>query len=1138
MGCSDVIGAERPSVPAPLDRRLRRSTAAALALAAIGFAGNAFGQGFAATGTVIQGKASITTARATTNIEARSRQVVINWTIDESAPLPGPDCFYIFLPINGSANYSGAGAAAHGYTVLNRVLLPRRAAFYGSVRSTLGENPGGNIWFSSPTGLYVGPTAKFDVGSLVLTSQDIDTRGGLFGEGGEIRFRGSPDSAAYIQIAPGASISALGQGAYVALVAPRIVQGGTIHANGSVALVAAEHADIMINAGMLDIVITQGTGDANGIVHTGSTGGSVTGLPQTVSMVAVAKNDAMTMLLSGTMGYRPAAGVTIDGGAVILSASGAGPQATGSISIGNASFASPVDGLASGAIAIAPTRGTVNFQRDATFAAGEAIDLSAQGETTINATGSLNLNAGNAASPGSVTLVASGPSGNSRTSGRIDVGSALAINASGQTETGSTSGGTVAVLADGGIIAADRLTATASGYGSIAQGRGGSILVSASNRGTIATSALEAAADGIGGSSGNGFGGTIALADAGGALELGTVRMTARGFAGGVATEPANASGGSVTVELLSRPQSWTTLDIDASAVGTTQTAPSPRLVGGTIGIAVASGASLSLDGDLVGRADGNASPGGPGIDIRAAGPIAVGGTALLNSVGAVDVQLGDAPFQIAKTLTISTAGELDTSGSIAVGGEARLSAAKGIGLGAIEGDTVALNAGGGIVIDGPLAARAALRLEAADSVVLNDVVDGATIFVESADLDFGSGGQLGERGRTQSITLSNARPANAIVIGGTDSGQADTYSLANADLGRLFADQAVAIGSEPPGSPVGEMVVRDLDLRFGDTGNIGAGGTLKLQTAGKLTVVGKANLAVTGPEDAVIFDAATIDVDLEQGAIALRDSGGVGQGRLNLVADRIVAAAPDARALIDAKASPANINLLLDRPAGSTPREFFEAGTIDVAVEDGFFVQNSGSGTSFAARRGFVANRLNISTGTSDALVIVNGAILGSGGAVFRGLETVGAVTINAKPAGQASGVDPSSSINGCAITANCLRAPASAGFSQSGLEGLLNIRGGLPGDGRLRTREAFSEEGGISLLDRNDVLDEIDLLAGTTDHSFAVPTNLQPLPYLLMFEPRDPAAFRPLLDDPVTGVGNDDLWQNGCSGTTNCTP
>jgi len=135
-----------------------------------------------------------------------------------------------------------------------------------------------------------------------------------------------------VEIQPGAQINALNQSSFVAVVAPRVVQNGLVSVNGSVAYVAAEQADLTINNGLFDIAVSVGTTDGTGIFHNGVTTGPAR-VPETtpggtiidpdnqaIYAVAVPKNDAITMLVSGSLGYTPATGVSQRDGEIILSA--------------------------------------------------------------------------------------------------------------------------------------------------------------------------------------------------------------------------------------------------------------------------------------------------------------------------------------------------------------------------------------------------------------------------------------------------------------------------------------------------------------------------------------------------------------------------------------------------------------------------------------------------------------------------------------------------------------------------------------------------------------------------------------------------------------------------------------------------
>ena len=373
-------------------------------------------------------------------------ETVINWAPLDTA---NSDDLINILPGGTSLNFVGPDS---GYTVLNRILPtgtttsgdPRGIAFSGNVTSRLGAidgSIGGNIWFYSPGGIVIGAGSTFDVGGLVLTTNDIDTTGGLFGAGGEIRFSGVADSLSSVTIENGATINALNNGSsYVAMVAPRVVQGGTVNVDGSVAYVAAEQADLTINNGLFDIAIGVGTTDANGIVHSGTTtgpsstpnfdgfGNTTNADAQAIYMVAVPKNDALTMLVSGSLGYQPAASASIVNGNVVLSA-GANVATTGdqtnasfafdktaadsdsNIQLQNVSFGSSVSTYATNGIVAASssvadfivTNNTVGTQ-NLLLEARNQIDVNARGGGSVSANGNVTLRAGTDGVGGTINI--------------------------------------------------------------------------------------------------------------------------------------------------------------------------------------------------------------------------------------------------------------------------------------------------------------------------------------------------------------------------------------------------------------------------------------------------------------------------------------------------------------------------------------------------------------------------------------------------------------------------------------------------------------------------------------------------------------------------------------------------------------
>ncbi|MEQ1547415.1 MAG: hypothetical protein ABL918_02070 [Chakrabartia sp.] len=320
--------------------RLLSGCAIAVAWAACGYAPVVRAQSFLGTHAVTSGSADVFTGPNATTVVVNSPTVVLDWTPTDTA-LTGE---LLFQNAGTTATFVNGDPGLTDYVVLNRILpinvsfpvLTRPVRLDGIIRS-LYQAPGnngitrGSIWFYSPGGLILGQSARIDVGSLVLSTSDINTQNLFAGNVGTINFTGAPTANSAITIENGARINALlDKSSYVAMVAPRIVQGGTVAVDGSVAYVAAEAADISINQGLFDISVQTGSGDANGIVHTatGSTTGPAStpttqpqvGDTQHIYMVAVPKNTAMTMLLGGTIGYTPAASVTQEQSAVILSA--------------------------------------------------------------------------------------------------------------------------------------------------------------------------------------------------------------------------------------------------------------------------------------------------------------------------------------------------------------------------------------------------------------------------------------------------------------------------------------------------------------------------------------------------------------------------------------------------------------------------------------------------------------------------------------------------------------------------------------------------------------------------------------------------------------------------------------------------
>lgn len=834
-----------PSRLAERRRAFRSGCAMAVALAFAGNAGTATAQSFQAPGEVVLGDAFITAEGSFTNVLVNAEQTVINWQLPSSTVAGNPP--EVFQPVNTTADFQG-GSGVNTFTVLNRILpfetvggvpvaVNRAAQFNGTVTSP----SSGSIWFYSPSGIVVGATAAFNVGNLVLTSNDIDTSGGLYGPGGEIRFRGAASSLAPVEIQAGAVINAAAGGdTYLAIVAPRIVQAGTIGADGEVTLIAAEQADITINAGMLDIVVTQGTTDPNGIVHTGSSGGAATfgtGVP-VLSLLAIPKNTALTMLLSGSFGYTPATGAADEGGSVVLSAGLSGDlsnaqlaQNLGSIQIGNSLFTSPVTGYATNAIDIAPVGGTVEFQQGADLTAFQSLTAIAQDGESIISGQPLFLNSNQGRTGGTITIRAEG---GATGGGEITATGGLFIEANGfvdilfpvfdQATPGT--GGTVTLDASGGRIAADLIRLEASGNGQSGSdgndllggdGTGGNITASVSDGGSITAPDFSAEASGFGSdgeqNGGDGFGGTVSLLNQGGTLDFGLVALSANGTGGASDAQAGDAQSGSVLIDIASGTNDWSDLNAEAITRG-----GQPFSFG-------------SVSGSATGRPDAVSLHVGSGAVLNIAGNATLVAYAFVGPDGA-----GNAGTGGGASLLVNGGGTLRVNDTLTVGANA---AASGESMSfspltspTLTGGTVSILADGGTIDAHSLSATAdAYGASATDS---SGTVTGGTITVGATNggtiSTFAVGGVPGSF-----VAIARAYgasgPAPADAFGGT--------TTLYADGGTLNFDDVIVVSAN--------AVTQEASQSSSGTGFTAQGGTASLELrsgGGSVTAAGISILA------------------------------------------------------------------------------------------------------------------------------------------------------------------------------------------------------------------------------------------------------------------------------------------------------
>ncbi|WP_439568311.1 hypothetical protein [Sphingopyxis sp.] len=657
-------------------RRLLTSCAIGAGMIALACGGPALAQ-VAGSGTITTLPAGTTTGTgmnpATVNVNGP--QTIIDWT-PSNAPVGG---IIDFLPAGNTLNFVGNSV---DYIVLNRFIaasgtpIADQIALNGTVNSVvsiagLPTLQNGHIWFYNAGGILIGATGVINVGSLVLTTNDVITTGGLLGPAGEIRFRGASGNVAPVNIANGAAINADNAfnpgSSYVAIVAPRIVQAGGVRVDGSAAYVAAEQADIRINRGLFDINVLIGAEGGNVITHTGSTTGPAheqDDVDQSrIYMVAIPKNDAVTMLVSGSIGYDDAVSASTDpDGAVRLSAGynifngeldGAPANAAAAnITVNDTLFRSNTFARASGALLgqpllQVPTGGPSSFvppphlgrivvQGDGRFIGDASATFNLGTGQVIGATGNLTIESNGAnGAGGSATVTVSG--------GQLLTGGMLAVLAGGQIDaaTGNSTAGAASFTMTGGVarlgdllVAADAV-ADVGTDGTAGTGTGGTaainLLGGALNAASVTASATGTGGRGPdgsddnaaniipGGPGGTGVGGSAAIVIDGAVVTAtGVVAAYAegRGGAGGdfsafggiadAAGRGGNGQGGTAAIDMVSG--TLNTGDLIAGAGG----------FGGAGGNVFASSSSGSVTGIGIGGTGGNGQGGTAALDLAA----------------------------------------------------------------------------------------------------------------------------------------------------------------------------------------------------------------------------------------------------------------------------------------------------------------------------------------------------------------------------------------------------------------------------------------------------------------------------------------------------------------------------------------
>jgi hypothetical protein len=954
----------------PLRSRLLAG-AAALGILILPEAASA--QAFDGNPTAVHGSISRFMEPGKETIIVETPSAVVNWIPNSNAELTPFD----FLPAGNVATFQNG--ANENFMILNRILPDnnRPMAFNGTVIGQLVSNsgtvPGGTIVFYTPGGILIGGTAVFDVGNLLLTTIDpvVDQNGNFFTGSTYQLSSAKIDASSFVRIQPGARISALSPGSYIAAAAPIIQQSGIVRANGSIAYVAAEAVNLTINSGLFDIQVKVGSSSAPATIdHRGSTGGPASdgfGDNQAIYMVAVPKNDAISLLLRGNAGYDLAAGAVEDNGAIILSAGynvnlvepiSASPVEA-RIDIRQAKITSNLIGFATtGAAGTAFGGEALSFAGDVALVAPEANLGSEGGALTVGRNAVVTTGRGsdfnfNAADGGQASIFARG-------GGTVQIAGAARVSASTLSPAGQdASGGTAIVSADGGGIAIGAgllVEADAEGgtdaIGGAGSATGGTARIAALNGGNVVVGAeadVTASATGgagfvAGGTAGAGQGGSALVSAASNGrvnLAFASLRATGTGgsaFAGNAGAGTGGearvqaAGGGRVTVTGATR--------LDAGGLGGTGASETDVLpdVSGAAGRAgsariLVNGGAVQLD-TLEASAIGT---GGAATGTGASGGGAVGGLVELNVAG------GSLAARDSTLRAFGTAGAgpnaVVTGGNVVAAGPAA----------SIAGDRLVAQAGvdatlGGIRMTDLVDATAQRR------IAVTGPVEAQAISLASRDIEIAPAGAVGGAA-TGSVAFRVLPTGLPTLVGGTAAGPGytlDRNELARVTAGRISIDvpaAEVSIGPPP------EVTVDSLTL----AANLQPDSfQFEILTPGTIRVVGDVLMSGAGASDSLEFTAGQrFEVITPAGSLRARDSAGNPSGSLVVESRNIVVADSALAAQLAADPNFAGRNLaLLLNPAPAAPRGYVEAGGVHFIVNQPkgaglpatLFVQNTGA--------------------------------------------------------------------------------------------------------------------------------------------------------------------------------------------------
>ncbi len=433
------------------------------------------------------------------------------------------------------------------------------------------------------------------------------------------------------------------------------------------------------------------------------------------------------------------------------------------------------------------------------------------------------------------------------------------------------------------------------------------------------------------------------------------------------------------------------------------------------------------------------------------------------------------------------------------------------IELGDVRAAAIGLAAQGHIQLDGPVIANGAINSTSGLTTTIAGNVTATDITLTSGDIVIGSGAHVGAAGTTNSLHLINGNNGSRTFVGG--DAVTTGYSISAAEMLRLFSNNITLTAPRAQtqgGATIGttrppDLTIGAFTLQGGNTsgGNLGAAGTLLIETPGFARVNGAAVLANASAQNTLFVRAGSeLQVILGSGSLAVNGANGAA-GTLRLGAEDVVVATASAISDVSALTTTSAIDKRLSTNDGAASDVgALSANAIRIDAATNVLIQNSGTSDAYKDRRGFTTGTggIAIFMTNGDARIVVNGRVANGLGGYLTGRDAFAGFSINeqsisSRSANSVSGIDPQSTINGCAIASPALC-----------VDVIFN-----------------------TVIQENPLVDQHDQESQGPNNSAGDPFNS-----LITVDLRDPAPLpnQPLIDEPVTGSGNDDLWMpSGCA-------